>query len=375
MNAVSFLKSVHVRHGKARKRNRLQLATFGEAVQSSACIQLAHPSMSKLEACSTLMPQPPPATASFPLLYSVIFRVFRGHLSLFVIIFGLMLASAFAAESDVVARVGDTEVKMEEIRAALAILSPSDAETIARDPALLNQLVRTLLTQRILLKEALSKQWDQKPDVAAQLARVREATITESYLQSVSTPPGSFPSDADLQKAYDANKAALLVPKQFRLAQIFIASPRDVDKAAADKATEKLESVRKSLRKPDTDFAVIARTDSDEKDSSSRGGEIGWMTEAQIQPEIRAQLGTLIKNAVTEPIRLADGWHIIKCLDIKEAYTPSLEDVRSQLTQRLRAEQTKVSSQAYLAKLLQQNPVAINELVLSKALEKPSAKP
>lgn len=287
----------------------------------------------------------------------------------------IMFSSLVAAETDVIARVGDTEVKMEEIRAALAILSPREAETISRDPALLNQLVRTLLTQRILLKEAISKQWDQKPEVAAQLARVREAAITESYLQSVSTPPESFPSDTDLQKKYEANKAALLVPKQFRLAQIFIASPKDAEKAVADKAVEKLETVRKSLRKPDADFAVIARTDSDEKDSSSRGGEIGWLTEAQIQPEIRAQLGSLAKGAVTEPIRLNDGWHIIKCLDIKESYTPSLDDVRTQLTQRLRAEQTKASSQAYLAKLLQQNPVAINELALSKVLEKPVSKP
>lgn len=287
----------------------------------------------------------------------------------------IMFSSLVAAETDVIARVGDTEVKMEEIRAALAILSPREAETISRDPALLNQLVRTLLTQRILLKEAMSKQWDQKPEVAAQLARVREAAITESYLQSVSTPPESFPSESDLQKTYDANKAALLVPKQFRLAQIFITAPKDADKAVADKASEKLEAVRKSLRKPDADFAVIARTDSDEKDSSSRGGEIGWLTEAQIQPEIRAQLGSLAKGAVTEPIRLNDGWHIIKCLDIKESYTPSLDDVRAQLTQRLRAEQTKASSQAYLARLLQQNPVAINELALSKVLEKSVAKP
>ena len=65
----------------------------------------------------------------------------------------------------------------------------------------------------------------------AQLDRTRDGALVELYLQSVSTPPGSFPSDEELQKVYKANRSALVTSRQFKLAQIFMAAPRDADMA------------------------------------------------------------------------------------------------------------------------------------------------
>jgi hypothetical protein len=273
-------------------------------------------------------------------------------------------------DSTVIARVGDTEVKLDEIRSAIASLDARDQAALARDPSLLSQTVRTLLMRRVVLKEALAKHWDQEPAVATLIQRARDNAVVESYLQSVSKPPDSYPSETELQAAYEARKAQLLVPRQFRLAQIFIALPKNADKATADKALAKLEAIKKSLHQAGADFSTIAKANSEESESAARGGEIGWLTENQIQPEVRPQLGSLGKNAVSEPVRLEDGWHILKVLDIKEAYTPTLEEIRGALAQQLRNEKAQSNSQAYLGKLLQQTPVAINELALSKVLGK-----
>ena len=220
-----------------------------------------------------------------------------------------------------------------------------------------------------MLKEARSKKWEDEAAVKAQLERAREAAIGESYLQSISTPPDNYPSEAELQAAYDTNKASLLIPKQFHLSQIFIAYPKDADKATADKAKAKLDVVLKRLKAKEA-FAVLASSHSEEAQSAGRGGEIGWLTEAQIQPEIRQLVPTLALNTVSDPIKLDDGWHIIKLLDTKAANTPTLEQIKDQLVQQMRAEKAKANSQAYLAKLLQENPLAINELELSKVLKK-----
>jgi parvulin-like peptidyl-prolyl isomerase len=274
------------------------------------------------------------------------------------------------ADSNVIARVGDTEVKLDEIRASIESLDARDQATLARDPSLLAQTVRTILMRRVVLKEALTKHWDQEPAVATLIQRARDNTVVESYLQSVSKPPESYPSEAELQAAYDARKSQLLVPRQFHLAQIFIALPRNADKTTTEKAQTKLDTVKKSVRQTGADFAAIAKANTEEPQSGTRGGDLGWLTENQIQPEVRAQLGSLAKNSVSEPIRLDDGWHILKVVDIKEPYTPTLEEIRSALAQQLRNEKTQSNSQAYLAKLLQQTPVAINELALSKVLNK-----
>ncbi|MES2705648.1 MAG: peptidylprolyl isomerase [Verrucomicrobiota bacterium] len=275
-------------------------------------------------------------------------------------------SAAVPAADSVIGRIGPIQVNAADVRASISALTSQEGAAIKNDPALLNQVVRSLLVQKVLLSEAESKGHDKKPEVAAQLARAREVALTESYLQTVSTPPDSYPGEADLKAAYEIAKPAIGVPKSWRLAQIFISVGKDADKAAADKAQSKLDTVQKALKGAGADFSKLAASHSEEQNSAGRGGEIGWLAESQIQPGIREKLGVLKVNAVSEPVRLEDGWHIVKVLDAREPYTPTLDQIRSQLVAQLRAEKTRANSQAYLAKLLQENPLAVNELALSQ---------
>ena len=277
-----------------------------------------------------------------------------------------------AEETTPVARVGETDVKADDLRGLLGNLDPRDRAALARDPALLNRTVRAVLVQRLVLQEALTKQWDKQPAVVAQLERLRQSALIESYLDSVSTSPASFPSEVELQSAYDSNRAAFLVPRQFRLAQIFIGAPKSPNKDETDKAQAKLDAVVKKLRQPEADFAALAKAQSEESESASRGGEIGWLPENRIQPEIRLRVLGQARDVVSEPIRLEDGWHIIKILDVKESYTAPLTEIREQLATQMRTERAKAERQNYLARLLQQSPISVNELAVSNVLEKPS---
>ena len=282
-----------------------------------------------------------------------------------------LLRAAGSADSDVIARVGNIQVTAGDIRAAMANLDAKTQAAAANDPSALSQVVRALLTQRLVLQEALAKKWDQDPAVTAALARMRDTAIAQSYLESVSKPPATYPSDAQLQAAYDANKGQLLLPRQYRLAQIYIKCPKGSDSLTASKAQVKLEAVRRALGKRSADFAAIATAESDDATSAAKGGEIGWVAENRIQPEIRAQFGSLVRGTVSQPVRLEDGWHILKVLEVKEPYTPSLDEIRSQLIQQMRAQQARANSQAYLAKLLQDHPIEINELSLPDVLKAP----
>jgi parvulin-like peptidyl-prolyl isomerase len=274
-------------------------------------------------------------------------------------------------DSTVIARVGDSQVTAAEIRSAIQNLDASTQMAAARDPAALSQVVRAILAQRLVLKEALEKKWDQNPAVTAALERLRDNAIAQTYLQSVSKPPDTYPTDTELQAAYDANKSQLLVPRQFDLAQIYVKNPKGADPSSTAKAQVKLDAVRKALAKHGADFAAIASAESDDPGSASKGGELGWLAVSRIQPEILSQLGPLVRGTISQPIRLDDGWHVIKVLDIKEPYTPSLDEIRTQLSQKMRAERARVLSQQYIAKLMQDNPVQINELALSKVLKQP----
>jgi peptidylprolyl isomerase len=270
-----------------------------------------------------------------------------------------------SGSDDVVARVGDTNISAGDLRAYVTALGAREQAALAKDPAMLSQAVRLLLANRLVLQEVVAKKWDQQPNVATQLDRVRENALVEIYLQSVSTPPAGFPSDDEIQKVYDANRSSLVVPRQYQLSQIFIAMPKDVDKVAEDKAKKKLDDVQKKLKAPGADFAAISGTDGD----SGAGGDLGWLAETQIIPEIRSQIIGLAKGAASEPIRLDDGWHILKLLDTKASYTRTLPEVRDQLVQQMRTERAAMLRRAYIAELLKQHPPVLNELALSSLLD------
>ena len=283
-------------------------------------------------------------------------------------------AAAGLKGAGVVARVGDLDVNLDEIKSALGNLDVRELAAVSRDPALLNQVVRSLLVQRLLYREALAKKWDQSEQAVARLERLRQAAVTESYLESVSQPPAGWPTDEEVQAAYEANQASWLVPRQYRLAQIYVALPEGGDQAAVTKAQGRIEAVKRKIDEKPGDFAVLAKAESDEKTSAAAGGEIGWLTEAQIQPDIREAAIKLAAGQVSAPIKRAQGWHILKCLEIKESFTPSLADLKVSLVAKMREEKVKANSQAYLAQLLQENPVTINELAIGQILESQGAK-
>lgn len=266
-----------------------------------------------------------------------------------------------AGEDPVVGSIGDIELHQSEVLASLGNLGSVDKEALEQDPATLNKLVRSLLVQRVVLKEALEKKWDEEPSIQPLLKSTREAAIADSYLKSVSRPPDSYPSEGELKLAYESNRAALTVPRSFRLAQIFVAEEPGAEK--------KLKAVQQRLKEAPANFGKVARELSEEKESASRDGEIGWLREQQIQPEILAQLPQLKIGTVSAPLKLKDGWHLLKVLDVREPFTPIFDQVRVQLAQRLRSEKARAGMQSYMTELLHNHPVAVNEVVLSKLLQ------
>lgn len=285
------------------------------------------------------------------------------------LLFLVTVIPSMAADAPVIAKAGTSEIRTEDLRPFLENLTVKDQLILSRNPAALNDYVRGLIVQQLVYKEAISKKWDQQSKVIEALGRIRQQAITQSYLQSVASPGQDFPSASDLQASYEKLKKAnaLQVPKQYRLSQIFIACPSGADKAAEEKAQLRLDTAVKALRAGD--FSAVAKAQSDDPVSSQRGGDLGFLAETQIQPEIRSAVSSLAKNATTAPIRLKDGWHIVCLTEVKDPYTASLDEVRGALINELRSQRAQVLGKAYLAKLLQDNPVTLNEIEVSNLLK------
>ena len=303
------------------------------------------------------------------------------HASSARVFFGVMLlALAFlpasaqesAASDEVLGTVGTFEVRVSDLGESLETLEEAEREALRKEPSALSQYVRALLVQRLVVQEAMAAEWDKSAVVAERMRVLREGVVANTWLESVGEPPADYPTESDVKVAYEANRDTFLEPKAWLLAQIFVSVAPAASNITSDPEA-KVKRLTEALKKDPASFAKLAAAESEEPTSAAKQGEIGWLPEPRIHPDIRAVLPGLKLGAISEPVRMDDGWHFIRVLDIREARVPTLEQIREPLAERLRAEKARLGTEAYLAELLRKHPIAINEIVLSKLL--PEAAP
>ncbi len=273
----------------------------------------------------------------------------------------------------VVAKMGDTELKVDELRALLEGL-PQDARAqLAAAPQEMNRVIRLEILRRVLAAEARAKGWDKRPEVIAQMDRAREQTLVASYMGSLTRAPDSFPSEAEIKAAYEQSAASFVVPKQYRLAQIFVLAPNETDKAAYAKAQAKATDLAAKARARNADFSALAKSASEHAESAAKGGDMGWVSEQSLIPELRDAVAVGKKGEVIGPVKAAAGWHVVRVEDMKEKSVRPLSEVREQIVNALRLRKAQETEQAYLTFMTNKNPVTINDAELAKI--QPAAAP
>jgi parvulin-like peptidyl-prolyl isomerase len=267
------------------------------------------------------------------------------------------------AGDEVVAKMGGAELKLSDVRRLLAAQTPEVRAQVLKSPELLDRMVRTEAFRRAVLADAKAKGWDKRPEAIEQMERAREQALVQSYINDVTRAPASYPSEEELKAAYQANEAEFRTPRQFRLAQIFIGAG---DATKGDAAKRKAEELSRRAREKNADFAALARSESEHKPSAAAGGDMGWLAESELTPEIRNAVTALDKGDTSAPIKTAQGWHIIKVLDFKPAGVRPLSEVRDQLAGALRLRRAQENEKRYLDELASKDALVVNQIALSR---------
>ena len=112
-------------------------------------------------------------------------------------------------------------------------------------------------------------------------------------------------------------------------------SERELEEIKA-KAKEKLEAVLVEVKKPDADFAALAKEHS-ECPSKDRGGDLGFFprTGKMVEPFAAAAFALEVGD-ISDIVETRFGYHIIKVTDKKEAKTSTLDEVRDVIVESLR---------------------------------------
>ncbi|WP_425220304.1 peptidylprolyl isomerase [Pseudomonas gozinkensis] len=265
-----------------------------------------------------------------------------------------------------VARLGNQQVSPEELQALLAAVPPQTREQLRGNREALERWIRSRLAEKAVLEQADAQGWAQRPDVVRQTRAATEQIVFRDYLQSVSKVPADYPSAAELQQAYDAGKANWQTPALYRVSQIFLGvnEPQNLE-AVRKQATE----LSKKAQSTPSEFAALAKEFSQDRLTAERGGDTGLQPLQQLVPEVRGAVARLKVGAVSDPVQSSAGFHVIKLTEQQPARTATLDELRDQLTQALRAQRQEQIAQAYLDGMLNTATLSIDGAELNKVLE------
>ena len=180
-----------------------------------------------------------------------------------------------------------------------------------------NDLVKKLNSEKLIADNFMSKY---------------KITTKETDYQPINKFPSHFhPELLDLQigeatspvKASDTYRVLQLiskklaeegeVTKKYKIQHILI---KPNDNMSNEQAKERLNTVLKEL-KAGKSFAELAKIYSEDPGSSTRGGNIGWITADLLDPKFAKKIEGLEINKVSDAFQSSFGWHIAIVNEVK----------------------------------------------------------
>ena len=152
---------------------------------------------------------------------------------------------------------------------------------------------------------------------------VDESTIFESI----------SPADEEVQQFYDANSSQYTTPGQVRASQILLRIG-DQDEAEVEARAAELAAEARG----GADFAELAREHSQDEATAEAGGDLGMFGRGRMVAEVEAAAFDMEVDAVSDPVKSAIGFHVLRVTGKQEETRQPLEEVREAIENTLKNE-------------------------------------
>lgn len=177
-------------------------------------------------------------------------------------------------------------------------------------------LLDELINRELVMQDAIKHKVDQSPSFVRQMEILRGNLLTtmhiSQYLQQHSV------NEKELKAEYDKRVAVAKMPKEYKVRHIVLATE------------EQAKTILAQLQEG-ADFSKLAEEKSIDSGSARTQGDLGWITEEQVVPEVAQVIVKAEKGQYLEPVKSSFGWHVIVVDDAREAAPPSFEEVKTDL--------------------------------------------
>jgi peptidyl-prolyl cis-trans isomerase SurA len=183
-------------------------------------------------------------------------------------------------------------------------------------------------------------------------------------------------NDEEARAYYEAHRAEFTSPRTVTLREIFVNVPDDgqaVNVGRDEEAREKADAIRQRALSGES-FEKLA-ADLSEAPSKANAGLIGPLSMSDLSADLQKLLEPMKQGDITQPLRSAKGYQILKLETATAAETKSFEDAREEISNRVFTDKRRDEFEKYLQKLRAQAIIEWKNADVKKAYDQGLAAP
>lgn len=221
-------------------------------------------------------------------------------------------------ENKVLAVVNGREIKQSDVELLYANLGPNAAQYKGEEGY--KQLVEQLILEEMLYSDAKENKMDEAKEYQAALEQLKKSLLAQYLVSNLMS--NIDVSEKEVEEYYNSNKNAFISGETVIASHILVET--------LEKANDILKEINDGLSFGD---AALKYSSCPSKNS---GGNLGQFGKGQMVPEFESAVFEMKIGEISSPVKTQFGYHIIQLNEKNESKELSLEEVKEDITNKIR---------------------------------------
>jgi peptidyl-prolyl cis-trans isomerase C len=230
----------------------------------------------------------------------------------------------------------------------IAMVTPSTRKST-------EDILNSWIDRKLVDHEALSRHYENSPDLNKMIYRYEDQLLKNTFIRRIIIPRVII-SDETLEDYYSKHQNSFIKPATYRIQQITVKT--------MDEAGDVLSNLQDGA-----DFSWVAKRRSTDP-AGSKGGDVGWLTEAELPEPLREIIVTLKPGDISPVIKIDSQYRIIRLREKTEEDVEEFIKVKGDVYRACYAEQIDNLYNEYVNTLKKEAKIEIYEYEIRSLEEK-----
>jgi peptidyl-prolyl cis-trans isomerase C len=208
------------------------------------------------------------------------------------------------------------------------------------------EILNEWIDRKVVDHEALNRHYELEPDLKDMVYRYKGQLLKNTFIKRVVIPQIDI-SDKTLEEYYSSHQKSFSKPASFKIQQITVKT--------IDEAQDILNNLQNGA-----DFSWLAKKRSGDS-AAQEGGDIGWLTKAEMPETVRKILDTLKPGDISPILKIVPQYRIIRLQGKREEEVEEFDKVKKTVYKAAFEEQVNSLLNNYVAQLKTDAEIKMND--------------